>query len=380
MAEPKSITIPAAVDLHVHFREPSTNKAETIDSGSKAAALGGYGLVCDMPNNPGNPTWTMEKLTAKQAIIKKSSYIPIATYTGSQPESDNLAELPKMAAKSIGLKLYGAATTGNFVDYDPAAFDKIVAAWHKAASAKPIMLHSGKDNLAEFISLITGRHSHPLHICHVNSAADVKLVEQARETGAKISCGVCPHHIFKSESDVRTQGWFARMQPPLVDEDSAAELFKLFATGEIDVLETDHAPHLTVDKWAAELENPDAIHDPNHRTCFGVPGIEFALPLLFYQMSRGRINLDRIIDATSKKPAKIIGVKLSPTTKVTWRLEKYRVGDKYPKGLSGSGWTPYMNNLAVGIVEKSVVGGKTLIENGKLIARLSQVANSGSVV
>src|SRR3990167_6320358 len=239
MAEPKTVTIPAAIDLHIHFREPGTNKAETIASGSKAALQGGYALVCDMPNNPGNPTWTMERLTQKQAIIKKTSHMPIATYAGSQPESDNLAELALMAPHSIGLKLYGAATTGNARDYQPDEFDAIVKTWHKAAPNKPIMLHSGKDNLWEFIELIANRHSHQLHVCHINSPTDAELVMKAREKGAKVTCGVCPHHILKSEKDEVTEGWFARMQPALVDEASAAELFRLFAEGQIDVLETD---------------------------------------------------------------------------------------------------------------------------------------------
>jgi dihydroorotase len=104
-----SITVPGAIDLHVHFREPGDNKAETIRTGSKAALLGGYVLVCDMPNNPGNPMWTLERLEQKKKIIEKTSYIPIGIYAGSQPESDNLEELNLMAEHAIGLKLYGAA-------------------------------------------------------------------------------------------------------------------------------------------------------------------------------------------------------------------------------------------------------------------------------
>lgn len=380
MAEPKTITIPAAVDLHVHFREPGTNKAETIASGSKAALLGGYGLVCDMPNNPGNPTWTMKRLKKKQGIIKRTTYLPIAVYAGAQPESNNLDELPAMAKDAIGLKLYAAATTGTYQANTPSSFNSIVKVWHAAAPAKPIMLHSGKDNLAGFVDLIAKHHSHPLHVSHINSPADIELINKAKKQGLKISCGVCPHHIFKNAHNEMTEGWFARMQPPLVNQDEAEELFKLLAKGEIDIVETDHAPHTLDDKWSAELKNPEAIHDPNHQTCFGVPGVEFALPLLFYQMSRGRISLERIVDATSRRPAKIIGVKLSPATKVTWRLEEYRIGDKYPEGLSGSGWTPYLNNLAVGVIKKSMVGGKVLIEDAKLNARLPQVVNSGSVI
>ncbi|HEX5448325.1 MAG TPA: amidohydrolase family protein [Candidatus Saccharimonadales bacterium] len=355
----QTLTIPAAVDLHVHFREPGTNKAETIRSGSRAAKSGGYGLVCDMPNNPGNPTWTMARLEQKKRIIQKTAMIPVAVYAGAQPESDNLGELPAMAAQAIGLKLYGAPTTGNENDYTANQFSEIIRVWHQSTPDKPVMLHAGAGNLKQFIELVAGKYKHHLHVCHVHSPGQVRAVKTAKKRGLKVTCGVCPHHLIMSSHQTLSDGWFARMQPPLARQDESEELFELFAKGDIDILETDHAPHSLDSKWSAEENNPTAVHDANHQTCFGVPGIEFALPLLFYQMKRGRIGLDRIIEATSAKPAEIIGVKLKKSTVATWRMETYRVGHDYPKGRSGSGWTPYLNNLAVGRVEKVAIGDKT---------------------
>lgn len=375
------ITIPGAIDLHVHLREPSTIEAETIKSGTKASLLGGHVLVCDMPNNPGSPTWTMERLLDKQRRITKSSFIPVATYAGSQPESDNLDELTAMAPLSIGLKLYGAPTTGNELDYEARDFEPIVKRWHAIAPQKPIVLHSGKDNFNAFIDLIARKYHHHLHLAHVNAASDVKLAARAKAVGLPVSCGVCPHHLLKTSYDVHSEGWFARMLPPLAHQDEAGELFRLFARGDIDVLETDHAPHLAKVKWEAETENSEGVRDTNHKACFGVPGVEFALPLLFYQMRRGRITLERIIDATSTKPAAIIGVKLNKNTAITWKMDEYRIGEQYPNGLSGSGWTPYLNNIAVGKVETVKIGGKTLVDHGKIIYKEPRViANRGERV
>jgi dihydroorotase len=375
-----SITVPGAIDLHVHFREPGDNKAETIRTGSKAALLGGYVLVCDMPNNPGNPMWTLERLEQKKKIIEKTSYIPIGIYAGSQPESDNLEELNLMAEHAIGLKLYGAATTGNHIDYEPQQFDEIVAHWHKAAPDKPIMLHSGKDNLPEFIDLIAKKYRHHLHVCHIFSVKQALQARAAQKSGLKVSSAVCPHHMFKSSHHVKTEGWFARMQPPPLHQDEAEELFRLFSKGEIDILETDHAPHSIESKWKAEKENNLGKHGAEHSTCYGVPGIEFALPLLFYQMSKGEISLQRIIDATSHMPAEIIGVKLAKTTQVTWEMSQYRIGHDYPKGISGSGWTPYLNNLAVGKVHRVIIAGKTLVDNGKIVVSAGQAINRSDSV
>lgn len=371
-----TITIPGALDLHVHLREPGNNKAETIRSGTRAALRGGYVLVCDMPNNPGNPTWSAAKLDEKHKIIKESAAIPVATYAGAQPESDNLSELPAMAAGSIGLKLYGAPTTGNDRDYAAADFADIVKTWHRAAPKKPIMLHAGVSNLSDMINLVAKKYSHSLHICHVNDPGDVVIVARAKKQGLPVTCGVTPHHLFKTSHDQLSEGWFARMQPPLAEQAAATELLKLLADGSIDIVETDHAPHSLDAKWAAEAENPEGIHDPDYRTCFGVPGIEFALPLLFYQAKCGRLSMERIIDATSTKPAEIIGVALAGNTKVTWDMRPYRIGHEHAGGRSGSGWTPFLDKLAVGRVIKVTLSGRTIYHTGT-IKKAGRVVASG---
>jgi dihydroorotase len=342
----ETITIPGAVDLHVHLREPGDNKSETIASGTKAAHAGGYVLVCDMPNNPGRPTWTHQRVKEKKEIIDKTAQIQVMIYAGAQPESDNLTELPKMAQQCVGLKLYGAPTTGNENDYKAEQFEEIIKIWHESAPRKPIMLHAGADNLEPFIELIANKYKHPLHICHVHSVSDVKLVQKAKTKKLAVTCGVCPHHLFMTSHDERTRGWFARMKPPLTMQTEVEQLFDYLVEGQIDVLETDHAPHSEETKWQIENDNPHGIHE-GHKTCYGVPGIEFALPLLFYQMKCGRISLDRIIEITSAKPIEIIGVKL-PSKKVSWKMTEYRISGA--DVVSGSGWTPYEGMIAVGKV------------------------------
>lgn len=372
MRKVSTLTISGAIDLHVHFRQPSDNKSETIASGSKAALMGGFVAVCDMPNNPGRPVWSFKAAEAKQAIIKKEAYIPIGTYAGAQPESDNIDELERLAQVSIGLKSYATKTTGNDREYGAVDFRPIHEQWHKVAPDKPIMLHSGEDNLEEFINSVAKDLNHHLHVCHVNNARDVKLVSRAKKQGLPVSCGVCPHHLFKTSHDEVSEGWFSRMMPPLARQDEAEELFKLLSRGEIDVVESDHAPHSLQAKMKAETEEGE---------CFGVPGVEFMVPLLLYQMTKGRISQQRLVDATSTKPAQILGIKLSAQTKVTWDMQTYRIGHETPRGLSGSHWTPYMDKLATGKVKKITLGGQTLINNGKIIKKLPRfISSRGEVI
>lgn len=380
MDKVQTVTIPGAIDLHVHLREPSTNIAETVSSGTKSALLGGYVAVYDMPNNPGSPTWSQEALKDKISRIGKSAYIPVGLYAGSQPESNNLDELETMTQSTVGLKIYGAVTTGNDKDYEASDFEPIISKWHKVAPNKPVMLHSGKANLEDFIKLIVVKHQQPLHVCHINNPDDVRLVSKYKKQGLKITCGVCPHHLFLTTHDHLTRGWFARMMPPLTDHPQATELLTMLANGEIDIVETDHAPHLSQNKWLAERDNPEGSHDPNHKTCFGVPGIEFALPLLLYQLSRGNISLERIIEVTSTNPAKIIGFKLSPGTKVTWRLEPYRIDNEKSEAISGSGWTPYLGMIAGGIVQDVTIAGKKVVSGGKVTGKVSKFISTGDQV
>ena len=134
----------------------------------------------------------------------------------------------------------------------------------------------------------------------------------------------------------------------------------LLASGDIDLVETDHAPHSFIAKDTAEQENPMHIYDEGYKTCFGVPGVDFALPLLFYQARRGKITMERLVEAISTKPADIIGIKLSPDTDVSWRMEQFRIDNESRQIESGSSWTPYLGMLAVGKMEGLRIAGKTI--------------------
>jgi dihydroorotase-like cyclic amidohydrolase len=376
MASSETLLLPGAVDLHVHLRQPSANSAETVASGTHAALLGGYVLLGDMPNNPKHETWTEERILEKHGIIDTDADIPVATYAGSQPNSDNISELVKMAPLAIGLKLYGAPTTGNDKDYSAEDFRPIVSEWHKADPNKPVMFHAGKENLEEMIGMVAGELGHALHVCHVNDPEDVELISNAKDTGLNVTCGVCPHHLFKTSHDVSTQGWFARMQPPLAAQTDAEALFRQLVDGKIDVVETDHAPHAYTSKIAAEESNPQGIHDTEHTTCFGVPGIEFALPLLLYQAKRGRITTERIVEVTSSKPAEIFGVHVNSDTQVAWNMREYRIEDEKAQVPSGSGWTPFLGMLAVGEVSSVSIFGNTVFNEGEVVSRVGRVVSS----
>jgi dihydroorotase len=357
LAETEPITLSAAVDLHVHFREPSPqNHAETIASGSRAALLGGFVMACDMPNNPGHPTWSAARLEEKHAIIYDTSHIPMATYAGSQPESDNIGSFAEMEPYSIGLKLYMGKTTGNENSYKAKDFEEIIAQWHKVAPDKPIMVHRGNADLEEIIYEVSKKRGHHLHICHVNNPNEVVIVKRAKAEKLPVTCGICPHHLFLTSHDEFTRGSFAMMMPELARQIDSEQLWRQLVDGDIDAVESDHAPHSKEKKWEAEKNDGD---------CFGVPSIEIVMPLLLRQLKKGRLSSDRLEEVTSRKPAEIVGVKLNPSTQATWLMEDFRFEDE-ENLQTGAKWNPYLGMLAVGRLANLNTTAGHLVKDGEV--------------
>jgi dihydroorotase len=351
------ITLPGLVDPHVHFREPGTNTAETIYSGTMAALIGGYAVVADMPNNPGCQTWSTERVHEKRDISEKEANIVMAINAGSQPEHDNTGELQAMLKTAILTKLYGGKTTGidRVEDYEGPEFDPIVAELARVAPDKAIMFHPGKDNIPYMIDLVARKHGLRFHIAHVNDPEQVKLVGEARREGLLVTCGVCPHHILKTSHDRQTEGKFAEMQPPLAHQTDVEQLMSQLASGEIQTIETDHAPHSKEAKIHAERVGGD---------CFGVPGIEFAVQLMMYQVKQGNLSMERLVDAMSTQPAALLDIKIGSGTFTQWSMVEDRI-EHESNIQSQAGWTPYLGMNTLGKLVESRISGKLVYQYGK---------------
>lgn len=366
------LSLPGLVDVHVHFREPGSNKSETIENGSLAALHAGYAVVADMPNNPDRPTWSNDALEEKQHIAKNKAWIPIGFHAGSQPESENIVELDEMSKKAVGLKIYGSPNVSDHAPHPAEDFREIVSEWHRVAPDKPILFHRGKNDLEQMIELVAEEFSHPLHICHVNSPEEVSTVNLARESGdLPVTCGVCPHHLLKTSYDVHTEGEFAKMLPPLAHQDDAEKLMHLLDKGDIDIIESDYAPHSKEAKWKAEHESGN---------CYGVGGIEHIVPQMLRQVELSRLSLDRMIDAMSTKPATLLGITLDSKTYTKWSMDEFRIETESDL-VSGPKWSPYLGNLAVGKLIESKIHDMYVYFNGRPVEQSFQpISNRGIIV
>lgn len=349
---------PLFVDMHVHFRDPSANDAETIETGSYAALTGGYGYVFDMPNNPKHETWTLGRVLEKHDIAYATSRVRMGFYAGWQPDSGvNPNELRRMAPHVIGMKRYITKTTGNDRLWTPRDFREADLIFHEDAPEKPILIHPDNiDQVEEYIKDFAIPYNHHVHVCHVNDPEVGYLVKEYQHNGAPVSSGVTGHHLTKTSHDRHTHGKFAEMMPDLADQHDAEQLLWQLNEGIIDVVETDHAPHSKEAKIHAEHTGGD---------CFGVPGIEKTFSILRYQVERGRLSKDRLVDAMSTRPAKIMGIKISDHSYSEWDPVTYRIEDEEKEVTSGSGWTPYLGNMATGRLVRLVMDGHDLYDHNE---------------
>lgn len=342
------IKLPGLIDIHVHLRDPGQTHKEDFFTGTAAAIAGGFTTVFDMPNNP-NPIISKDRLEDKIKIAAEKTVSNIGFYFGSL--GDNLEEFEKVKHLAWGLKLYLNITTGGFI-IDEKHLTRIYSAW---SSLQPILLHSEEEMIQAVLSAIrkTGKRS---HFCHVSSANELQQIMTAKEERLPVTCGVCPHHLFLSEDDVKQLGPYGNMKPPLKSKKDIEFLWKHIRY--VDCIESDHAPHTNEEK--------DSDKPP-----FGVPGLESTLPLLLTASHEGRINIDDIIRLCYEGPRKILTIKDDASTyievddDVQYELKNENLFTKCK-------WTPFDGWKMSGKVQRVVMKNKTVFENDKLLVSPGQ--------
>ena len=281
--------LPAFVDLHAHFRDPGYPEKEDIRSGSAAAVHGGYTAVAVMANT--DPVCDQPGVASyMRAEAERSGLIELYP-TGAITRDLAGEELSDM--EELAPHVWAFSDDGFGVQRT----DVILRAFRRAAAlGLPIAEHSeylGIDDPALAEELMVNRDTFlarrigaALHVEHVSSAGSVELVAAAKRAGARVTCEVTPHHLCLGPGYT--------VNPPLVTEKTRDYLIAALASGEIDAIATDHAPHTAVDK---------------ERGAPGISGIETAFPLLYTRLVRsGRLDLPTLVRAMAARPAQILGL------------------------------------------------------------------------
>ena len=325
------VIFPGFCDVHVHFREPAFSYKETILTGSKAAARGGYTAVCTMPNLNPTPD-SLENLNIQRSLIEAGSCIhvyPYGTITVGE-KGEEMADLEAMAPYVCGF-----SDDGRGVQQD----DMMRAAMKKAKSLdKMIGAHCEVNELLRGGYIHEGAyataHGHrgicseseweqirrdlelvreigcAYHVCHISTKESVELIRKAKSEGLDVPCETGPQYLILDDSDLQEDGRF-KMNPPLRGKDDRLALIEGIVDGTIDMIATAPAPH-SAEETAPGLE----------KSAFGVVGLETALAAMYTHLVKpGIISLEKLTELLVDNPRKRFGLPLGLDFSV-WDLSR----------------------------------------------------------
>ena len=363
---------PGFCDVHVHFREPGFSYKETILSGSRAAARGGYTAVCAMPNLNPVPD-SPEHLAAEEAAIREAGDIidvlPYGALTvgekGQEPaELEALA--PRVAAFSDDGKGVQSESMMRSLMERTKRLGKIIAAhcedesllhggyihdgaWAKAHGHKGICSESEWGPIARDLRLAKETGC-AYHVCHISCRESVELIRAAKKEGVDVTCETGPHYLLLDENDLQEDGRF-RMNPPLRSREDREALVEGLLDGTIDMIATDHAPHSAEEK-SRGLSG----------SAFGIVGLECAFPVLYTGLVRtGRMSLELLVEKMAIAPRVRFGIPLAEGDRTEWDLEaRYSIDPE--EFLSMGRATPFAGKEVYGRCLRTAHGGRIVWE------------------
>ncbi len=343
------IRLPGLIDPHVHLREPGATHKEDYDSGTCAALAGGFTMVLAMPNTK-PPIFDAETLDMALAAAKGKARCDYAQYIGAGP--DNAEQAAALADRVAALKMYLDMTFGQLRLDDMTLWQPH---FEKYPKQYPIVAHSESRSMAAAILFAT-LYNRPVHIAHISLGEEVLLVKAAKERGIKVTCEVCPHHMFLTspvtdgERGNKKEGRM-EVRPRLATQKDVDALWENLDV--IDCFATDHAPHTAAEKGS---DNPPP----------GFPGLETALPLWLSAIDAGRLTLDDLVTKMHTNPKRIFKLPEQPETWIEVDEEdehEIHAADQFTR----CGWTPFEGWKVKGRVRKVVLRGQTAFEDGKIM-------------
>jgi dihydroorotase-like cyclic amidohydrolase len=340
------IKFPGLIDPHVHLREPGATHKEDYDSGTSAALAGGITIVLAMPNTK-PPIFDEDTLDLALNASKQKAHCDYGQFLGAGP--DNAAWDETLPRRAAGLKMYLDSTFGELRLDDMTLW---MPHFENYPKNMPIVAHSESRSMAAAI-LFAAIYDRPVHIAHISLKEEVLLIKAAKERGIKVTCEVCPHHLFLNNEDLLglTPGR-GEVRPRLATRKDVDALWENLDV--IDCFATDHAPHTVAEK---DSDNPPP----------GFPGLETILPLLLTAVSVKRLTLDVLIEKMYTNPKKIFNLPDQPETWVEVDEDaEYEI--KAAEQFTRCGWTPFEGWKVKGKVRKVVLRGMTAIEDGKILA------------
>lgn len=380
------IVTPGLVDLHVHFREPGQEAKEDFESGTKAAAAGGFTTVCTMPNTkPVVDTAADVRSLEKRAEDVASVHVKIIGAVTKNQEGKELAELGDMIeAGAVAFSDDGhfdstAKVLLNAFDYLH-TFDKVIVNHDEEPSLvedgvmneghRSAMLGmKGRPTVAEDIAvardiMLAEYAGSRVHVAHISSARAVDIVRQAKKRGVKVTAETTPQHMTMTDECVNLFDTSTKINPPLRAQKDCDALLEGLKDGTIDAIVTDHSPHAQEDKDREYLYAPS-----------GFPGLETSLGIMLTDLYHaGKLDLPLIVSKMSYEPAKVFKLDAGTLTvgknaditvidpELSWTVDDSKF---YTRGSH----SPFVGRKLKGKAVLTVVDGKIVMQDGEVLAK-----------
>ena len=373
--------LPGVIDSQVHFREPGLEHKEDLESGSRAAVLGGVTAVFEMPNTHPNTDNEM-RVHDKLERAHHRMWCDHAFYVGATAENaEHLAELERIPG-TAGVKIFMGASTGSLLVAEDAALARVLASGNRRVaihaedearmqaradlriagdpSSHPVWRDDESALLATTRILKLARAARrPIHILHITTPAELELIAQHRDIA---TCEVTPQHLTLAAEDAYPRlGTYAQMNPPIRSAAHVAGLWHWLGQGVPDVLGSDHAPHTIEEKAKPYPASPS-----------GMPGVQTLLPLMLDHVARGHLSIERLIDLTSAGVQRIFGLQGKGRIAVGYDAD-FSVVDRNGHFTitedwlaSRCRWSPYTGMELRGRVVGTIIRGAQVMWDGQL--------------
>ena len=374
--------LPGCIDTQTHFREPGSTDTEDLNSGSRAAIVGGITSVFEMPNtNP--PTSTKLEFQKKLDLAKNRMYCNYAFYFGAT--ADNAKELAdlKNLEGCCGIKLFAGSSTGNLLVADEKDIETVFK-----NSSKVVAVHSEDEEILNTNKKLIKNgdvHSHPIwrseecaisstrrivriaerynkkaHVLHITTKQEIDFLSQHK---GNITFEITPQHLTIYAPDCYDKlGTYAQMNPPLRDKSHYDRLWYAVKNNISDTIGSDHAPHLKVNK---DKEYPNS---PS-----GMPGVQTLLPVMLNHVNDGKLSLNQLMSLVCENPVKIFGIEKKGFIKEGFDAD-FTIVDmnktieiKNENIESKCGWSPFNGFKFKGTPTSTIIAGKIKMQDGKIL-------------
>ena len=374
--------LPGVIDSQVHFREPGLEHKEDLETGSRAAVAGGVTAVFEMPNTKPLTT-SAGTLADKVRRAQHRMYCDFAFFVGGT--RDNIADIPMLEKLegSAGIKVFMGSSTGDLLVDDEASLDAIIAKISRRASfhaedearlkARMSLRRAGdpsshpewRDPEVALIATkrlvaLAEKYKKRVHVLHISTAEEMNFLNDHKNFA---SVEVTPHHLtLEAPECYQRLGAYAQMNPPVRDARHRNAIWAALHSGVVDVLGSDHAPHVRAEK--------DHTYPDTHS---GMTGVQTLVPVMLDHVNAGRLTLQRFVDLTSHGPQRLFGIRGKGRIAAGYDADLTIVDLKRRETIrngwieSRCGWTPYDGMEVTGWPVGTIVRGRKVMWDGQIL-------------